>query len=68
MPDLIEGSVVIVADKMQAGTLIHVDTGNAWVLLACTEIWVGPKRNIRIPQDQADLDSCVLIADRFEGR
>ena len=68
MNDFEEGSVVIVARTMQAGTIVYCDKDSVWVLLACGEFFVGPKRDVRHPQDQADLDAVVLNADKFEGR
>ena len=60
-----EGSVVIVATTMQVGTVIFLDKTDVWVFLTCGDIWVGSRRDIRFPQDQADLDSCVLNVERL---
>ncbi len=62
------GKVVIIAATMQAGTVTHDDASGIWVLLTCGEMWIGNKRDVRIPQDQADLDSTVLTVDRFKDR
>ena len=67
MRDFEEGSVVILAHTMQLGTIIQMGK-DVWVFLTCGDIWVGPQRDIRFPQDQADLDACVLTVDRFQGR
>lgn len=62
-----EGSVVILTHTLQLGTIIYLGK-EVWVLLTCGDIWVGSQREIRFPQDQADIDACVLTVDRFEGR
>lgn len=62
-----EGSVVILARTLQIGTIVHMGK-DIWLLLTCGDIWVGNPREVRFPQDQADLDACVLTVDRFEGR
>ncbi len=62
-----EGSVIILAHTLQLGTIIHMGQ-DVWVLLTCGDIWVGNQREIRFPQDQADLDACVLNVDKFKGR
>jgi hypothetical protein len=62
-----EGSVVILATTIQIGTIIHLDK-DVWVLLACGDIWIGPQRDIRFPQDRADLDACILTVDKFKNR
>lgn len=67
MTDFEEGSVVIVQATLQIGTIVQLDQG-AWVLLANGDIWVGSERGLRFPQDQADIDACVLNVDKFEGR
>lgn len=63
MKDFVEGDVVIVVTG-QAGTLVNFSQ-DSWVLLANHDIWVGPKHNIRFPQDQADLDACIFNVERL---
>ena len=59
-----EGSVVILATTIQIGTIVHLGK-DAWVLLKCGDIWVGNPRELRFPQDQADIDACVLNVERL---
>jgi hypothetical protein len=66
MNDFKDGDVVIV-NSGQAGTLIQTGK-NVWVFLRNGNIWVGPIHNIRLPQDQADLDSCPLDVPREEEK
>lgn len=68
MDEIRPGKVVIISHTMQAGTVTHDDNSGIWVLLTCGEMWIGPKRDVRLPQDQADLDSTVPTVDRFKGR
>jgi hypothetical protein len=59
-----EGSVVILASTIQIGTIIYLGK-DAWVLLACGDVWVGNPRELRSPQDQADIDACVFRVERL---
>jgi hypothetical protein len=67
MNDFEEGSVVICLTS-QAGTIIQLTSQDVWVLLANKDVWVGPIRAIRFPQDQADLDACPLNVQRIEEK
>ena len=60
MTEFKEGDVVILVSTGQAGTIFYLDAKSAWVLLTCGNIWIGSKREIRIPQDQSDLDACPI--------
>lgn len=61
-----EGDVVIVAHTMQAGTIVKVEKKDIWVLLTCGDFWRGSPRDIRYPQDAADLAACVLEVSRLK--
>jgi hypothetical protein len=65
MSEFVEGNVVICGTQ-QAGSIIHTDGRNVWVLLRNGNIWVGFINQIRMPQDQADLDACPLDVERAE--
>lgn len=67
MDEIVEGTVVITGTH-QAGTFVGIEAGQACVLLANTCLWYGNPKEMRIPQDQADLDSTFKEVDRFEGR
>lgn len=64
MNEFVEGNVVICTTH-QAGTLIHIKLKSVWVLLANGDIWVGNIHDVRLPQDQADLDSCPFNVERL---
>lgn len=65
MNEFIEGKVVVCGSG-QAGSIIHTDERNIWVLLRNGNIWVGFINQIRLPQDQADLDACPIEVERIE--
>ena len=64
MDSFVEGDVVILATTVQAGTIIHLGS-DTWVLLACGDVWVSNPRELRLPQDRADIDACVFRIERL---
>jgi hypothetical protein len=67
MNDFVEGVVVIVGSG-QAGTIVEVTGRDVWVLLRNGDVWIGPMSQIRLPQDQADIDAAPLNVERLEKR
>ncbi len=58
-----EGDIVIVLTG-QAGSVIWLSGTEMSVLLRNGDIWTGPKRGVRHPQDAADLASCPVDVER----
>lgn len=67
MNNIFEGSVVICGSG-QSGSIIQMDSKNVWVLLKNSNIWIGPMHQVRLPQDQEDLDSCPLEVERIPNK
>ena len=62
------GDVVISCGSGQCGTLVDVIGDMAWVLFRNGDVSVGPKKMLRIPQDQADQDSCPIDVEHIEAK
>ena len=62
-----EGDVVIYLTG-QAGTVTQITGQDVWILLRNADIKVGFIREIRFPQDQADLDACPIDVERVEPK
>lgn len=67
MKNFNEGNVVI-CPTGQAGTVVEVLLGAAWVLLRNGDIWVGEIFRLRLPQSQEDLDFCPINVERLETK
>lgn len=61
-----EGTVVIILTT-QAGTIVQ-EGKDLWVLLRNGDMWVGSERQVRLPQDQNDLDACPVDVERPEPK
>ncbi len=66
MDNFVEGSVAITCDTGQSGCVIQLDGSKAYVLLKNNDLWHGLVKQLRQPQDEADLASCPLNVDRVE--
>lgn len=67
MNEINEGKVVITGTG-QAGTYIGGTKDQAAVLLRNGDIWYGNSGQMRLPQNQADLDAAIIDIDKFKGR
>lgn len=67
MVDFEEGDVVICGSG-QAGTIAQICGRSVWVLLRNGNIWIGSMGQIRIPQDEADLEACPIEVERIEPK
>lgn len=60
------GDLVIVPTT-QAGTVINLGNGEAWVLLANGDLWTGPERQAR-PATKEECEAAPKDVERFKDR
>jgi hypothetical protein len=63
-----KNGLVVICATSQAGTVIQITGKEVWVLLRNNDVWVGTDHDIRLPQDQADLDACPIDVGRLEQK